>query len=546
MTSAEGPAALDAPRVTAAESGVADPHAKRTLGTLLEQRAMATPHRTFLRMAGVDLTFQEFNQQCNRLAHGLAGKGVAPGDMVAVVLPNCPEFVLLWFALVKLGAIEAAVNVGLRGAGLVRTLAMTGCHVVILDEDQIDALGDVASSLRDVTTVVVRGDAAAAARRFPAWDVLAFGQLVTDRADDPGVPVEVSDTAMVLFTSGTTGPSKGCMLSHRYAVRQGELAAEHLRLQPSDVLYSPYPLFHADAATLTVVPALVLGATAAIGSRFTASGFWEEVRAFEATVFDFMGATLTMLWKRPPQSDDAENPVRLAWGVPMPVWASGFEERFGLKLIEVYGLTDAGVVAFYPYDEDRRPGACGRPVHPYDVRIFDDADDEMGPGEMGEIVVRPLEPSVTMDGYHGMPNETLATFRNLWLHTGDKGYFDSDGYLHFVGRKSDSIRRRGENISAFEIEEVVLTHPDIVEAAAIGVPSEMTEEDVMLCVVPRAGSSVSPEDLVAFCESRMAKFMIPRYVEFRAELPKTETAKVEKYRLQQAGVGPDAWDREGT
>jgi crotonobetaine/carnitine-CoA ligase len=356
--------------------------------------------------------------------------------------------------------------------------------------------------------------------------------------------VDERDVAMLLFTSGTTGPSKGCVLSHRYAIRQGELLAEHLRITSSDVLYSPFPLFHADAATLTVVPAMVMGATAALGRRFSASGFWEEVRAFEATVFDFMGATLSILWKQPRRSDDSDNPVRLAWGVPMPAWADEFEARFGLKLLEVYGLTDAGVVAFYPYDEERRPGACGRPVHPYDVRVFDADDRELHAGQIGEIVVRPLEPSVTMAGYHGMPSETLSVFRNLWLHTGDRGYFDDDGYLYFVGRNTDSIRRRGENISAFEIEEVVLAHPDIVEAAAVGVPSELTEEDVKLCIVPRAGARISPRELIEFCKPRMARFMLPRYVEVMTELPRTQTQKVEKYRLRAAGVSSGTWDRE--
>ncbi len=349
---------------------------------------------------------------------------------------------------------------------------------------------------------------------------------------------------MTLFTSGTTGRSKACLLSHNYAMRQGALMADHYRFNADDVLYSPYPLFHVDAAIFTVAPAIILGATAALGERFSVSRFWSEVRSFEATVFDFMGATLTMLWKQPAQSDDADNPVRLAWGVPMPEFADQFEARFGLKLIENYGLTDAGVMIFYPYDEPRRPGSCGKAISEYDVRIFSDDDEELSVSEVGEIVVRPLEPSLIMDGYYKMPEATLGATRNLWFHTGDLAYRDEDGFFYFVGRKKDVIRRRGENISAFEIEEIVNAHPAVLECAAIGVDSELTDEDVKLCVVMRPGNELQPEDLVEFCADKMAKFMLPRYVEFLDDLPKTPTQKIEKYRLKDAGVTRSTWDRD--
>jgi carnitine-CoA ligase len=293
-----------------------------------------------------------------------------------------------------------------------------------------------------------------------------------------------------------------------------------------------------------VLPALVLGATAALAERFSVSRFWEQIRDFEATTFDFMGATLTMLWRQPPRPDDADNPARLAWGVPMPAWATEFEQRFGLRLTEVYGLTESGHVVYHPVDQPRRAGACGQAVHPYDVRIFSDDDWELPPGEVGEIVIRGLEPSVIMDGYFQMPGETLAAFRDLWFHTGDMARRDEDGYFYFAGRKKDAIRRRGENISAFEIEEILSAHPAVLEAAAVGVPSELTEEEVKACVVLRPGATVPPTELHAYCRERMAKFMVPRYIELMDSLPKTPTEKVEKHRLSEAGVTPTTWDRE--
>lgn len=231
-------------------------------------------------------------------------------------------------------------------------------------------------------------------------------------------------------------------------------------------------------------------------------------------------------------------------GVPMPEFADQFEKRFGLKLIENYGLTDAGVMIFYPYDEPRRPGSCGKAISAYDVRIVSDEDEELSVSEVGEIVVRPLEPSLIMDGYYKMPEATLAATRNLWFHTGDLAYRDEDGFFYFVGRKKDVIRRRGENISAFEIEEIVNAHPAVLECAAIGVDSELTDEDVKLCVVTRPGSELRPEDLVEFCADKMAKFMLPRYIEFLDDLPKTPTQKIEKYRLKDAGVTRSTWDRD--
>ncbi|MGD9702408.1 MAG: AMP-binding protein [Acidimicrobiia bacterium] len=349
---------------------------------------------------------------------------------------------------------------------------------------------------------------------------------------------------MLLFTSGTTGRSKGCVLSHRYAVRQAELAVEHLGLRADDVLYCPFPLFHLDATVLTVMPALVLGTTAAIGERFSASRFWDEIRSFGATVFDFMGATLAILHKQPPDPRDGDNPARLGWGVPLPEFAPTFEDRFGVRLVELYGSTDVGVPIYTPLDEPRRVGSCGRPIPAYDVRLVDENDRQVDVGAVGEIVVRPNEPSLIMHGYYRMPEETLQATRNLWFHTGDLASADDDGFLYFVGRRTDSIRRRGENISAFEVEEAISLHPDVLEVAAFGVPSELSEDDVMVAVVPRPGRHVDPGELASFCESKMARHMVPRYIDIVDALPKTPTEKVEKYRLSSRGLTSTTWDRE--
>jgi carnitine-CoA ligase len=512
-----------------------------TLGGLLELRAAEAGDRPFIVMSGVRLTFAEFNERVNNVAHGLRAAGVDPGDRVAVMLGNSLEFLLASYALKKLGAVEVAINTGFRGAGLVHVVNLTGARLLITEEEFVGPLATVLPDLTALRTVVLTdARAAAVAAELPGVDVGEFADLVTTRGDNPGLAVRPSDLATVLFTSGTTGPSKGCMLSHRYGVVTGEVIARQIALQADDCLYCPFPLYHVDAAFLTVAPAVVLGARAAIGARFSASRFWDEVREFDATVFDFMGATLTILWKRDALSDDPDNPIRLAWGVPMPSWRRGFEARFGLRLVHAYGLTDGGMPCWEDPAADEPHGSCGKATHPYDVRIVDESDREVQPGVVGEIVIRPLEPDVIMRGYWGMPDATLAAFRNLWLHTGDLGRMDEDGRLFFEGRKKDAIRRRGENISAWEIEEVLHAHPAIAEAVAIGVPSELTEEDVKVCVRLQPGESLSADDVRAWCRPRMARFMVPEFVEFLDEIPKTPTGKPEKYKLVAAHVGRDS------
>lgn len=502
-----------------------------TIDGLLAQRARTHGSAVFLRFASGDLTYAEVDERASRLAAGLASAGVGRGDVVPVLMPNSPEFVITWLGLCRLGAVACLVNTAFKGPALAHALTASGGRVLI-EHESVSA---------NVDAVVGSLPAPPERIGMARWTEIAAHDL----AADTGTGHRASDPAMVLFTSGTTGVSKGCVLSHRYTLRQAELMSEHLRFRADDVFYCPYPLFHIDATVLTIGPALVLGAIAAIGERFSVSGFWPEVRRFGATVFDFMGATLTMLHKAPRRDDDIDNPVRLAWGVPVPdEFAADFEDRFGLQLVELYGSTDAGLPMYHPVDVPRRPGSCGTVIEAYDTRLVDDDGFEVPVGEVGELLVRPLEPSLTADGYLGMPDATLASRRDLWFHTGDLLRRDVDGFHTFVGRRSDSIRRRGENISAFEVEEVVKLHPDVLDAAAFGVPSELTEDDVMVAVVARPGATVDPTALLAFCAERAARHMVPRYVDVVDDLPRTPTEKVRKDALRERGVTAATYDAE--
>jgi crotonobetaine/carnitine-CoA ligase len=509
------------------------------LGALLEQRAEELTDRPFLAMTGgIRLTYSEFNRDVNRLAHGLR-ELVGPGDRVSLMLPNSLEFMLSSYALKKLGVVEFAVNTLFRGPGLARMLNSSEAAVLVVDAEMLEHVADIESELDCLQTIVCVGPSELPPDHRLAAPIVPFEDLMSERGDNPPRPdIRDTDLAAVLFTSGTSGPAKGCMLSHRYAVRMGENIAKALEFTADDCLYCPFPLYHVDAAYLTVVPALVLGARAAIGRRFSVSGFWDEVNDFRATVFDFMGATLTLLESQTEQPSDADNPVRLAWGVPMPVFRETFERRFGLKLVHAYGLTDGNIVAYESVRHAEPVGSCGKPLRDqFEVAVLDEHDDPVSAGDVGEIAIRGREPDLIMKGYYGMPAETLEAFRNMWLHTGDLGRMDADGHLFFVSRKKDAIRRRGENISAWEVEDVINRHPSVVESAAVGVPSELTEEDVKVFVVLQPGSDLDADELRDWCRSRMAKFMVPDYVQFVDTIPKTPTGKAEKYRLKGTGVG---------
>lgn len=509
------------------------------IADILTERAGHYPRKTFLRTDGGELSYAAAAHSCERLAGGLAGVGIEPGEPVVCLMGNSADLVLTWFALNRIGAVHVPVNSALIGAGLAHTLRVTGARVVVADAALLARLAAVRSEAPALRTVVIRGDAGSRGE---------FGGLrLVSLAELDAKPVRVPhdqelDPALMLFTSGTTGPSKACVLSHRYVRRQAELHAANLGFAADDVLYSAFPLFHLDAATLTVAAALAVGATAAIGRRFSASGFWAEARRFDATVMNFMGATLTMLWKQPGSELDRVHRVRLGWGVPMPSWRAGFEERFGFGLREVYGLTDGGIVAYDPADQPKRTGSCGRVIPEYEVAIGAADGAHLPAGQTGEILIRGREPGLVMSGYHGMPAST--GFAGGWVRTGDLGWLDSDGYLYFRGRAKDVIRRRGENISAYEVEQGVQSHPAVLEAAAVAVPSELTEDDVKICVVLRPGASLTATELVGYCGGVLARHMVPRYVEFLPGLPKTPTTKVEKFRL--TGITAQTWDRDAT
>jgi crotonobetaine/carnitine-CoA ligase len=349
-----------------------------------------------------------------------------------------------------------------------------------------------------------------------------------------------------MYTSGTTGPPKGVVLPQGCPIAWAEQTAELLALVPGETHFCSFPLFHALAQYFATMPVFGNDGCTAIAPRFSASSFWDDVRRCGATSANIMGAVVSFLYAQPERDDDADNSLRLGFGAPVPASIiKDFERRFGLRFVEIYGSSEANVPLWNPLD-DVRPGSCGKPIGRFDVKLVDEHDAEVPVGEVGEIAVRPHEPWSMMTGYYKRPDATAEAFRNLWFHTGDLARRDEDGYHHFVDRAKDSIRRRGENISSWEIETVLVKHEDVAECAAFAVESELTEDEVMVAVAPKPGRTLDLDDLLAFCAERMPAYMVPRYVDVVDELPKTPTGKIEKFRLRERGRGAGTWDRERT
>ena len=523
----------------------ADPTAVRTtVGAVLADRAARDPDRPFIECDRVVLSYAEVEERAARIGGGLAALGVVPGDRVCLMVPNGLEFVLAWLGIVRIGAIAVPINTAYRGDLLEYVLNHSGALVVLAGEEFLErlaVLGPRLEHLRHVVTI----PAAESGKDATAKPLLPTSPFAALLGSTPTRLAEVDETAAasIMYTSGTTGPSKGVMLCHRGLLAFTANHVRHCGVTRDDVCYTCLPLFHAIALILTTLGGLLAGAKVVIGRHFSASTFWDEIRTSGATYASITGSIAQILMKQPRVPGEPDHRLRVVYAIPAPAAIyEDFERRFGTRFIEAYGATDGQIPVYMPLDAPRI-GACGKVIPGFDLRIVDDRDAPLPPGQVGEIVYRSHEPYTMMLGYYRNPDATLEAGRNFWFHSGDLGSLDEDGYLHFVDRKKDSMRRRGENISSYEVEKVVNDHPAVLESAAVGVPAELGEDEVKIVVVLRPGETLRPEALVAWCEPRLPDFMVPRYVEFVDALPKTPNEKVQKYRLRETGVA-GAWDRD--
>ena len=512
-----------------------------TLPAVLAAAAGRDAGHAYLRCDGRDVTVGETHDASRRVAGALRRYGVAPGDRVAIMMANVPEFVAAWFGIVTAGAIEVPVHGSYRGPLLEHILGESGARVLICDAGCVERLDGLA--LPALERVVVRGPLPDGVAPPPG---VALHDLAEALAGDPHPDpprVDAADVSCLLYTSGTTGPAKGVVLPHSANLALARANIDLMEYTAADVLYTAFPLFHVNAKFTSVTSTLLSGARLVLDDRFSASGFWPAMREHGVTSFNYMGSLLTILSKQPPGPLDRDHGVVRAYGgaVPPSLWAP-FEERFGLRLHEHYGMTEIGI-ALRNTRTVRRTGSIGLPAPDYDVRVAGPDDVELAPGEVGEIQVRPRNPGVMLREYWARPDATIAAFANLWFHTGDRARRDEDGFFFYVDRLKDSIRRRGENVSAYDIEGVVDAFPDVIESAAYGVPSDLGEDDVMIAVVWADDAEPGVEELIAWCRERLAAFAVPRYFRAVDALPKTPSQRVQKFKLRDDGVTADTVDR---
>lgn len=509
---------------------------ERTIPVLLRRAAERYGDRPCVAVDGLRLSYAETLEATARAAGGLAAAGVGRGDRVAVMSENRWEMLALWLACAWRGAVFVPVNPAARGAQLAHVLADAGPRVLVAEAP----LEPLAAEARPVETqhlwllggAAEGGSPGSRADPFPA-------------AADPVEPARVAphDTLAILYTSGTTGRSKGVVCPHAQFTWWGENVGSWLGVGEDDVLYTCLPLHHTNALN-AFVQALGRGARYHLGPRFSASRFWQRAVEAEATVTYLLGAMVSILAAREPSPVDRAHRVRvaLAPATPPETWLR-FERRFGVRLVEGHGMTETnGVIG--PRGGEQRPGWMGRVMPGFEARVVDERGVDVAAGTTGELLVRADEPLAVAQGYWRLPEATAAAWRDGWFRTGDRVVRDEDGYFRFVDRIKDAIRRRGENISSWEVEQVLLQHPGVAAAAAVPVPSELGEDDVMAFVVPRAGATADPTELVRFCAPLLAAYAVPRYVEVVDSLPLTENGKVRKASLRERGVGPRTWDRE--
>ncbi|HYB90232.1 MAG TPA: AMP-binding protein [Candidatus Binataceae bacterium] len=513
-----------------------------TPAQILVQRAAATPNRVFIMFEDQRVTFGQMNERVNRVANGLAKLGVKPGDGVAIIMPNRPEWLYSFFAIQKLCCYSVPVNIALKGEGLAYILNHSEAKAVIVASELFDAFAAIRPSLTSLRHVIV--DTTEAPDFAVPPGAVTLAKLAADApASEVNAPIDPAAMACLLYTSGTTGLPKGVVMRYQGLGRFGLFGSQYT---DNDILYTCLPLFHANALFLTVVRALAGGLTVGLSRRFSASRFWDEVRRYGATTFNALGAMVPILLKQPPRADDANNPIRMVFSAATPAWAWGeFEKRFNVTIFEGYGAVDGGGFGLSNFGTAPK-GSMGKPAPGVEARVVDENGNEVPTGETGNLVFKVDDANQRRVEYLKNNEASNAKIRNGWFFTGDMAYRDADGNFYFADRKTDSMRRRGENISSYEVEKIVNQHPAVLESGAFGVPSELGEDDVMITVVLRPGQSVAPEALVKFCEERMANFMVPRYIDFCGALPKTETHRVQKAVLKKQGVTPTTWDREKT
>ncbi|MDB6052133.1 MAG: putative fatty-acid--CoA ligase [Pseudomonas sp.] len=518
-----------------------------TINAVLQRAVQKYGDRQFLDVLGDTYSFIDINHAACRLANGLKKLGVTKGQTVVTLLDNSADAAFIWFAINKLGAVSVPVNTALKGEFLRHQVGDAGAAVVIAESDYAERVASIADKLPKLTTLVHRGKTPDLVfeQRLLGWE-----DLLSDDSSEPGVEILPSDLAMLIYTGGTTGPSKGCMVSHNYTCSLARQMLIITNRQEDTITWTPLPLFHLNAVSTTLLANMMVGAQVAIYPRFSVSNFWPEIERTGANEVQLLAAMMPMLAGAPDNefSLRCHGQLKAVWGAPFPEAVQDkWKQRFGVihTVCGGFGLTECSLPSILPFGTVGKPGSSGlRNTEDFDVRIVDDNDIEQPANTAGEIIVRPRKPSVMFDGYWQRPEDTLKVMRNMWFHTGDIGMFDEDDYFYFLDRKKDYLRRRGENISSFEVESAFLQHAAVDEVAAHAVLSDLGEDELKVTITLKPGSSLSEEELCRWAADQMPYYAVPRYIEYREALPKSPLGRVYKFQLRDEGVTVTTWDRE--
>ncbi len=522
-----------------------------TLSQVLRRQAARHGERPFVDFGSAGtLSFAGYDRQADALARALLAAGVGRCDRVCVMLRNRPEFLLLAMACGRVGAIFVPLNTELKGYSLQHQLGNCGARCVFAEASLLalfDGL-DPAAASNCAKLIVVGGATAERPGVFAAADLVAYEDFV--EAGHPHarlVEPQPHEIGCIMYTSGTTGPAKGTLMPHAH-LALFSVPSTGLAIGETDLYYVCMPLFHANALFTQVFAALVCGARVVCVERFSPNRWLAEVRACGATVTHALGIMTEMLHKTPRQADDADNPLRVVLAVPVADWIGDFAARFGVRVVQGYGMTESNMLAYATADDPVVPGCCGS-LRPdlFEVAILDpETDVPLPEGAIGEICVRPRVANAFMQGYFGMPDKTAEAWRNLWFHTGDAGRIEDGRRLYFADRIKDRIRRRGENVSAFEVEQVLGMLDGVAESAVVGIHAgdAGAEQEIKACIVRTVGSTLTPLQVLEHCIAQVPRFAVPRFIEFLDALPKTPSNKVQKHLLRASGAGAGCWDRE--
>lgn len=506
---------------------------------LLDRWANERPDQPHVVFAdGAEWTFAELRDKVRTKAAGLRAMGIEQGEHVAVWLPNGPDALIAFYAINYIGAVFVPFNTAYRGQLLQHVIANSGARVLLVHPDLVSRLSEIDLGRVERLVVTTGIEVPEAPQPIQRFDELAGA---ADETLELARPIEPWDIQSIIYTSGTTGPSKGVLSSYLHMFSNAGPESWPM-VNENDRYMCVAPIFHIGGMGPPFVM-LARGASVAMIDNFSTEDFWAVAKATQSTVVFLLGVMATFLLKAEPRPDDRDHTVKKAFMVPLTGDAPAFTERFGVDIYTIFNMTEISS----PIVSEANPtkiGTCGRVRDGVDVRLVDRNDCEVPIGEIGEMLVRTDRPWAMNSGYNANPEATAEAWRNGWFHTGDAFRRDEDGYFYFVDRVKDAIRRRGENISSFEVEADVCSHPAVREAAAVAVPSEFSEDEVMVIVAPVPGQKLEARQLAEFLIDTMPYFMVPRYIRILDELPKTPSAKVMKADLRKEGVTPDTWDRE--